>query len=199
MAAHALTEAHRLAQARLGGQVASQSLAAWNLVDIENLTATTETWLQVSVPLIKAQHRQSAVIAADYLRAYRAVQLGTLDGPAASLAAFDPIRVATSLTVTGPVALKSAMARGLSLAEANDIARARMSAASQRQALTGGRDTITETVKTDPRAEGWRRVTSGKSCEFCSMLAGRGAVYGDDTVHFEAHDGCSCTAEPVYR
>ena len=63
-----LTEAHRLAQARLGGQVASQSLAAWNLVDIETLTATTGTWLQVSVPLIKAQHRQSAVIAADYLR-----------------------------------------------------------------------------------------------------------------------------------
>jgi hypothetical protein len=32
------------------------------------------------------------------------------------------------------------------------------------------------------------------------MIAGRGPVYkSDDSAGFEAHDSCSCSAEPVYR
>ena len=199
MAANRLTEAHRLAQARIGAQPATQMRAVWNLLDVEDLGATTPTWLQAAVPLVRAQHRQSAVLAADYLRVFRATQLGTLDGPTPTLAVFDPRRVATSLTVTGPVALKSAMSRGMALTQATDIAQARMAAASLRQALDGGRETIATTVASDPEAVGYARVTSGRACEFCSMLADRGAVYSDDTVHFEAHDGCSCSAEPAYR
>jgi hypothetical protein len=42
-------------------------------------------------------------------------------------------------------------------------------------------------------------VTSGSACEFCSMLARRGAVYGAESVSFHAHDACGCSAEPVFR
>jgi hypothetical protein len=199
VAAAPLTEAHRLTQNRLGAQTVAQLLAVWNLVDIEDLDASTGVWLQAAVPIVRAQHRQSAQLAAGYLRTFRATQLGTLAGPIPSIAEFDPRRVATSLTVTGPVALKSAMARGLPLIQADDIARARMAAAGLRQALDGGRETVAATVAADPQAVGYARVTSGKACQFCSMLADRGAVYSDDSVHFEAHDGCSCSAEPVYR
>jgi hypothetical protein len=41
-------------------------------------------------------------------------------------------------------------------------------------------------------------VTSGNACDFCSMLADRGAVYGEASAEFEAHDHCSCSAQPVY-
>ena len=198
MAAHRLTEAHRLAQARLGARTVAQMLAAWNILDVEDLEATTGPWLQAAVPLVQAQHRQSAILAADYMRAFRAVQLGTLTGPTAVLAEFDPKRVTTSLTVTGPVSLKAAMARGVDLATAADTAQARSAAAGMRQSLAGGRETIAATTTADPRAVGYVRVTSDKACEFCSMLADRGAVYSDDTAHFDAHDGCSCSGEPVY-
>ena len=45
---------------------------------------------------------------------------------------------------------------------------------------------------------GYRRVTSGNACAFCSMLASRGAVYSQRGASFEAHDGCSCSPEPVW-
>ena len=41
-----------------------------------------------------------------------------------------------------------------------------------------------------------RRVLGGEGCEFCQMLAGRGAVYSAETADFEAHDKCACTPEP---
>jgi len=46
---------------------------------------------------------------------------------------------------------------------------------------------------------GFRRVTSGSPCAFCSMLASRGAVYSRRGADFQAHDGCSCSPEPVWE
>jgi hypothetical protein len=137
-------------------------------------------------------------LAADYLRTFRALELGSIERITPVLGTLDPVAVTTSLIVTGPVRVKNAAAKGLDLAAAMERAAASSAAAGMRHALAGGRDTIDETVKADPKAIGWARVTSGKACEFCSMLADRGAVYGDDTAHFDAHDGCSCTAEPAY-
>lgn len=44
----------------------------------------------------------------------------------------------------------------------------------------------------------YRRITSGTACAFCRMLAGRGAVYSENTGRFQAHDHCACTAEPDF-
>lgn len=59
------------------------------------------------------------------------------------------------------------------------------------------RDTITTNSRRDPSSVGWRRVASG-GCKFCSMLAGRGAVYKQETAHFASHKHCHCTAQPVF-
>jgi hypothetical protein len=54
---------------------------------------------------------------------------------------------------------------------------------------------------------GWRRVASATACDFCVMLASRGAVYStEESASFEAHAPdelgrggvCSCSVEPVY-
>ena len=60
------------------------------------------------------------------------------------------------------------------------------------------RDTVTTNRQRDPEAVGWRRVSSG-GCSFCSMLAGRGAVYKSDTARFASHTHCHCTAQPVFK
>lgn len=49
------------------------------------------------------------------------------------------------------------------------------------------RDTILVNRRRDPESTGWRRVASGEGCKFCLMLAGRGAVYREETVRFAAH------------
>jgi hypothetical protein len=58
--------------------------------------------------------------------------------------------------------------------------------------LDGGRTTTLDTMKADPVAVGWYRVTDDDPCAFCALLASRGVVYKEDTVGFEAHNQCAC-------
>lgn len=72
----------------------------------------------------------------------------------------------------------------------------------------GFRDTITENTKRDPDSVGWRRFARPEACKFCTMLAGRGAVYTEDTARFAAHGAtvngkkrggdCMCIAGPAF-
>jgi hypothetical protein len=61
------------------------------------------------------------------------------------------------------------------------------------------RDSVMQSLNRDPKGRGWRRQTTGKSCAFCVMLAGRGAVYSAATVRFKSHDYCDCIAVPVFQ
>lgn len=105
--------------------------------------------------------------------------------------------VAETLTINGPVAYKTAKLRGLDDATAYAYARTRVSMAARGLIMDAGRGMVTMTA----RANGarWRRVTDGTPCAFCAMLAGRGPVYAEDTVDFEAHSQCGCTAEECWE
>lgn len=194
-----LTEAHRLAQQQLGIQTVRQMAASWRLVDPANLDATVEAWLRAAVPMIRSQKAASARLAALYLRTYRTLELGAARPIVPALAdSLDARQALTSLHVTGPVKVKQAMARGVPLAQAAALGRDGAARAAMRLALDGGRSTIVDTVRADSQAHGWARATSGDPCHFCAALASRGPAYSQESVAFEAHDGCSCTAEPVY-
>lgn len=195
-----LTEAHRLAQARIGATTQRQLLLAWSLIDVNRLDATTPQWLGFVLPLIQTQRTRSANLASAYLRSFRVLELGAAIEPVPAIlaATLDAGATTTSLTVTGPVSVKRAMSAGADLVEAARTAQANTARAAMRHAIGGGRDTITATTEADRYALGYRRVTSGSPCKFCSMLAGRGAVYSGQTSAFDAHDGCSCSSEPVY-
>lgn len=197
--ARRLTEAHRLAQNRLGVLTVAQMRAAWPLLDPGDLDGTVENWLRLAVPVVRAQHDASARLALAYLRAYRTFEAPTA-APAAAVAVtpLDVQQAMTSLTVTGPVTVKSATARGLTLRAASDLGLSTSARSAMRLALGGGRATIIDSLASDPAAHGWARATSGDPCAFCALLAGRGPAYSEETAGFEAHDGCSCTAEPVY-
>lgn len=195
-----LTEAHRQAQLRLGAQTVAQMRAAWRLVDFDDLDGTTGDWLRVAVPIIRAQSRTSSTLAANYYRTFRGMELGLAAGAFTPPIAAPPAveAITTSLTVTGPATVKRATALGRSAVEAMTLGEARTAAASMRQALAGGRDTLMRSVSTDNAALGYARATSGNSCAFCAMLASRGPVYDESSADFQSHDGCSCTAEPVF-
>ncbi len=67
----------------------------------------------------------------------------------------------------------------------------------QRRIANAARDTVMSSALEDPRADGWQRDGTG-SCDFCTMLIARGAVYSDATADFGAHDNCSCIAVPAF-
>lgn len=193
-----VSEAHRLAQLKLGARVVALMRAAFRLLDPEDLDATFADWLVTVEPIIANGRRLSAGIANAYLLEVRRQTVG-FDGTFEPMLAstIDPRALRTSLLVTGPLSIKNAMTRGVQLGHAVDIAGARTAAAGMRHALDGGRETILESVRRDDRAIGWRRIASGKACQFCASL--EGAITGEAAAGFEAHDGCSCSAEPVYR
>ena len=68
----------------------------------------------------------------------------------------------------------------------------------QRVIMNADRDSVVRSSIQDRSARGWQRVGSGGSCEFCSMLLGRGAVYSEATADFLSHDHFNCGAEPVF-
>lgn len=192
-----LTEGHRLAQSRLGASVVRQMAGLWPLLDPEDLDATVERWLRLALPVVRSQHDASARLAAAYLRTFRNLEAPGIPPLASTMPTFNPAQATTSLTVTGPVRVKLATARGLQVAQAADLGLAQSASAAMRLALNGGRDAIRQTASADPRRTGWERALSGDPCDFCQGLADDAAA-GDDSAAFVTHDGCGCEPVPVY-
>ncbi|MDP5310385.1 VG15 protein [Streptomyces poriferorum] len=72
-------------------------------------------------------------------------------------------------------------------------------AVAQKLVADTGRGTVQEAVRQDRQATAWARAAALGACAFCKMLAVRGAVYKQDTVRFQAHDGCHCGVLPIFR
>lgn len=63
-----------------------------------------------------------------------------------------------------------------------------------------GRDTVVLSSTSDPKASGWVRVTRGaQTCDMCTFLAARGAVYRSEfNAAFATHGHCDCEAVPSW-
>lgn len=171
----------------------------WPAMDFTALDRTFPLWARAVGTLITQNRATSANLAAAYYRAFRFAE-GITEPP--SIIVAEPVpaeKLLVSLRVTALAGVKAAAAQGVLRDSAMANAFVRSSGAVTRLVLEGGRDTIRQTVAADPRAAGWQRVTSGRACDFCSMLASRGGVYKETTADFHAHDHCGCTAQPVYR
>lgn len=193
-----LTDDLRRVQADLSRRTIIELLALWELLDPEDIAGTLERWLAAATSAVSARHAQSAALARAYYRAIRLEQLGSTLPAALPVPPLVPAAVRTSLTVTGPVQLRRALGRGVPIRDAAQAAAVASARAGSRQALEGGRETITYSVRSDPRARGWIRVTGGEPCDFCVMQAGRGAVYSATTVDFASHANCQCQPEPAF-
>ncbi len=68
----------------------------------------------------------------------------------------------------------------------------------QRRIADHVRGTVTGSSISDPGARGWMRVGDGKSCAFCQLLIGRGAVYTEASADFKSHDKCGCVPAPAF-
>lgn len=200
-AGRALTEAHRLAQARIGAQIVAQMLRAWRLIDFNDIEATTTSWLSVALPLVTSLRAQSDSLSAAYLTRFRAAEVGSPASWAPALApAADIAALRKSLIVTGPARLQNGVRAAMPLDAAVRTAQVAVARSAKRLVLDGGRDRIEASIAADRTALGWARATSSGCCAFCAMLASRGGVYKTErSGGFRPHDGCGCTPEPIYR
>lgn len=194
----ALTRQHRLSQLALRAQVIRDLGRIWPTFDIRDWQ-TFETFTDLSALLIAARREDSTRIAASYFRAFREAER-VLEADATPLLAdsLDRDRLRTSMRSTGLHGVAQALRAGFSPEAALRQGFIRASGAATRLVLEGGRETIIESVRTDPVAQRWQRITSADPCHFCAMIASRGAVFTEETAGFEAHDHCACEPEPVY-
>jgi hypothetical protein len=162
---------------------------------------TGDRFIRLASTLIGQGYRESAGSALDYFSRFR-----ILEGIAGrSNYTLPPALrledIAPSLYVTAFSAFARAARAGMSPEAAKLQAMVGAIGTASRLVMNGGRDAITGAVANDPRARGYVRVTSGQPCAFCAMLASRVKVLyrSERTASFEAHDHCSCTAEPVYE
>jgi hypothetical protein len=201
-AARRLTDAHRVAQARIALDSVGKLTAVWNtLLKPSNLNGYA-SYMTAMTHVVETGRQSSSQMAAAYYRAHR--DLLDIEGDYDVILGEDAVVAAiqTSLLVMGPVRVKTLLGNGDTIATA--MAKALLASAGSvtRMIADGGRSTIRENVLADKQARGWQRITDGDPCSFCQMLADRGAVYKDEDTaggNDPYHDHCLCTVEPVYE
>jgi hypothetical protein len=166
----------------LTNEAASDLQALWR--EVETALAVEVALRDVLPGLVDAYGAAAATVAAEWyddLRAEREVRGRFLAAPA-------------DIAQTGTQALV-----GWALTEARDLPafKTLIEGGTQRRIANFARQTVTMSSIADPAARGWQRTGLGE-CDFCQMLIGRGAVYSEATADFEAHDHCSCGAEPAF-
>ncbi len=191
-----LTERHRQAQLQVRSRALRDYIRLWPiwLGDEETFVDLTTA----SIVIAGAYKVMSATLAGSYFQSYRLAEEVRGETATRLAAPIDERKVTAGLVVTGRNAVTSALDAGKPAEVARELALVRTSGSISRHVLSGGRETLLRSVADDKEALGWGRVTDGDPCAFCAMLAGRGPVYEEDTVDFEAHDECGCGAEPVY-
>ena len=201
-----ITAAYKQRAQSISDELDRQLGVAWRSFDPSDVARSWPTLSKVVAQLVGRGYGASQALAVAYLRSHAfaaGVDLAPLVGPSINLAQID-----TSLTVTGPVAFKTAVAAGQAPEVAANLALVQLTGAATRLAQLGGRSTIDRTVHESKVIVGYRRETRAHSCYFCAMLASRGSVYkskesatvrdarGGGSKRF--HDHCHCTTEPLY-
>ncbi|GAA0627297.1 hypothetical protein HPO96_36950 [Kribbella sandramycini] len=202
----ALTDAYRREQGRIATRASSLTLLAFdNILDTGNLDGTFREYVGTVFPLLNGDRVEMGNVAAAYYEAYRGAAGVAGQEPAPLLpSVLNLAQVTTSLLFTGPITLRQQLALGNSLITALDVARTATAGAIFRHTANAGRGTIYGTAQRDRRAIGYARITDGKPCYFCAMLASRGAVYkSEDSAGARGsahryHDGCGCTVQAIY-
>lgn len=195
-----LAEAHRQAQARIASAAVTDVRAAWPLLDMNRLDTSFPRYAGAVSALTQARRTAASGLGVMFYRNLRDLEAVSGKFNPLPAAPMDLEKLTTSLRVTGPVAARSALARGASPAEAERIALAATVGAVQSRIYDGGRGAVLRSMFADPEARGYQRISDGSPCAFCAMLVSRGAVYkADATGGFKAHVKCGCSAVPFWE
>lgn len=189
-----LTEAHRRSQLKVRAATLRDLLAIWPAFSMDDIDGSWPPVEAGLVALIGSRRRQSSDLAANYFRAFRTAE--KVPGNATPHLADEPnpTLLLATLRLIGPIMAKKNIAAAVPKPAERTLTR--LTGSVSRQVLDGGRQTLTQSIKADPAARGYRRVTGGRACSFCTELAAQELI--GDSVDFQAHDHCSCTQEPVY-
>lgn len=184
---------HRVAVGALSVKARDSAVELFDVVlDPGDLDASSAAWASQAASALRGASAGVDREASRYLSAWGREHGRSLGFARPALSDFSLDR---QLMLSGPIRMKTLMGNGVSRSEAAADARRRVGATAMKSVRDRDRlDVIYSCRKQRVRC---RRVTVGKTCAFCCMLAARGPVYTKDTAAFQAHVYCDCTYEPV--
>lgn len=162
------------------------------VLDPDNLDASSAAWASQTASALRVASSSVDREASRYLGAWgrnHGRQMG-FARPALMDSSLD-----RQLMLSGPIRVKTLVGGGMDRASAVADARRRVGATAVKSVRDRDRQDIIYSCRR--QRVRCRRVTVGKTCAFCCMLAARGPVYTKDTAAFQAHVYCDCTYEPV--
>lgn len=200
-----LTDRHRRSQVRLAITADSQARRLWDSsLNLADLDASQPVWKQTMLNLLETWYHISQQEALLYLPRFRQAELEGGAGIRVDVPRFNRDAAGGQLDWMGSTNIKWHMSMGQTQQDAYEAARRLFLGAFHEAVLAGGRGTVQEWARKDPRAIGYRRVADGNPCTFCAMLVGRGPVYTSERKALSQRGGgayhphCGCTVEVVY-
>jgi len=193
-----LSKAHRRAQLAIRAAAVRDVLRLFPAYDLRRISETWPPLERALLLVIEKYGRLSAGVAYAYYREARR---------AAGIPGSAPPMKATPTTAEKVAGLRAMAVRnaarqlglGRDLSDVRAATLVNVTGVVSKYALDHGRDVIMNAVRADKYARGWERETGGGACDFCSMLAGRGAVYKtEESASFESHRHCGCSAVPAW-
>jgi hypothetical protein len=168
----------------------------WRLLNPQALDRSLPAWIAAVHAVVARYGPMAAVLAADHYAEVRAAARapGTFTAPLPDSPDEQYVNAAMRWATRNLWGRDTA-----TLPERAAVAERVSGAAASKLVTDMARATVTDAVQADPEAIGWARVAKPTACAFCRLLATRGGVYTSVTVKFRAHNGCSCTAEPVLK
>lgn len=192
---------HQASQAALAATLSDQLPIAWDSLEINNLEATTPSFVQQVAALVQQFGKASAAIAAQnyVLRRREAGIGGRVNVRPAKPPAIGAVDTGVRWAIKGLYSKEPDVASAKTLVQG----------VAERGVLDTGRNTLLDAIANDKRAKGWARETEPGACSFCLLLAVRGAVYREHSFTnanfkfsgpgaFKSHNSCRCNLVPVF-
>lgn len=202
-----LADYHHDEQKRIARWAVSELLPAWHILDFNRLKETTPAWLKIARPAVERSRLRSSVAAAEFVRRYRSAihpEAAEMNVEIPELTRAESLKIAASLTVTGPVWMAKQSEPGMSRDDIPQIIRdgfSKSTGAVIRIVLNGGRRMVRDLVMADPLARGIAGVADEDACKSCQFLT-KPIMKSAGPKRIRAvsvgHDFCTCSAKPIY-
>jgi len=195
----ALAHDHMASQVQQVARIQAALAALWDrTMDPADIDGSFVRFQALADRLIKSARRRGEIDAQTYYEQVRLLSGYVGDLPEVASVGAGTRANRAALHATGVAAAKRKIAEGAPAEEALVAARAAMLRSAKRRILEASRQRVLRLSEADDNARGWARVSDGRPCYFCAMLVSRGPVYSAATARFQAHDGCGCSAKPVF-
>lgn len=204
---------YRARQVEIAKSTAQDMLNVAGALNFKAVDLSSTGWMTAVEAVVARRYHESVQLGQDMYLGFRSVS-GVQGAAALTIPNLDRDKLIRALVVLGPYAAKHGMADGEPIPELATRVLTNTAGAAIRASLAGARDTVQGTAIADTQCIGYTRVTNGKPCNFCAMVAAntyrsiqsasessgaRRRSASPQPPRSKYHNHCQCRAVPIFN